>query len=213
MAPGENLPPPEQLQFTRAQPLDNPSARVCIVCKQSIPGEYFEANGNVLCGPCAERIRTQQSSLPAALPKAALFGAGAAIAGSIIYAAVAIFLHLEIGIIAILIGYMVGKSIHFASGGGRPQQILAVVLTYFSITSAFLWTLIYSVTQGGQHIDLSRAMIPIIELLLAAPFLALFQGSNAISALISLFIIFIGLRQAWRYTARPELVIAGPYQP
>jgi hypothetical protein len=30
--------------------------------------------------------------------------------------------------------------------------------------------------------------------------------------LISALIIFIGLRQAWRMTGRPELVISGPYK-
>lgn len=206
--PDENLPPPEQLQFSRAQPIDG-GGRVCVACKQIIPGDYFQANGNTVCAGCAERIRTNQQAAPGSLARAALFGTGAALAGSAIYAAVGIFLHLEIGLIAILIGYMVGKSIRYASGGGRSQQILAVLLTYFSITSAFIWTILYTTLEPGHSIDWSRAMIPILKLLIAAPFLSLFQGS--LSALISLVIIFVGLRQAWHLTAQSRIAFTGPH--
>jgi hypothetical protein len=42
-----------------------------------------------------------------------------------------------------------------------------------------------------------------------APFLALTSG---VSGIISLFIIFIGLKQAWRLTGRSEIPVMGPYQ-
>jgi hypothetical protein len=43
----------------------------------------------------------------------------------------------------------------------------------------------------------------------AAPFMSLTSG---FSGLISLFIIFIGLRQAWKLTERRENLLMGPYQ-
>jgi hypothetical protein len=57
-----------------------------------------------------------------------------------LYALVAILTGLEVGLIAILVGYMVGRAVRHGSGGlgGRPQQILAVVLTYFAITTSYL---------------------------------------------------------------------------
>jgi hypothetical protein len=210
--PEENLPPPEHLQFRRAQSPGGPDIRACIACKQPISGEYFQANGNTVCPTCADRIRNGQQSVPPAhLAKAVLFGAGAALAGSAIYAGVAIFLHIEIGLVAVLIGYMVGNTVRFAAGVGRPQQILAVSLTYFAITSAFILTVLYPASRSGQSIDWSRALLPLLELLFVAPFLALFQGSNPVSALISLVIIFIGLRRAWAHTRRSEIIVTGPF--
>ncbi len=234
-----SLPPPEQLQFRRAQHAVDPAVKTCIVCKQPIAAEYFDANGNTLCPQCTQRLKTGQQAPPSgSLLRAVLYGAGAAIAGAAIYASVAIFLHLEIGIVAILIGYMVGKSVRYATNGkgGRPQQILAVALTYFSITTSYIPVFIYQEskakitaenpqsTQAPARSDQGtpistrpempsgRVLLTIFALAAAAPFLALFEGGNPISALISLFIIFIGLRQAWVLTRQSAIIITGPHQ-
>jgi hypothetical protein len=215
--PDQNLPQPEELQFRRAQPI-GPDAKTCIVCKQPIAGDYFNANGNTLCPLCAQRINAHQQPPPhTSLLRAALYGGAAALAGAAIYAGVAIFLHLEIGIVAILIGYMVGKAVRYATNGkgGKAQQILAVALTYFSITISYEASKIDVGTRvsGGPQIPSGIALLTTFALAAAEPFLALFAGGrNPISALISLFIIFIGLQQAWRLTARREIVITGPYQ-
>jgi hypothetical protein len=222
-----DLPPPEQLQFRRAQHASDPSIRSCIICKQPIGGEFYQANGNTLCGPCAAAFQArQQSAPPTSMLKAALYGGAAALAGCIIYAGVAITTGLEIGLIALLIGYMVGKAIRYASNGlgGRPQQILAVVLTYFAITTSYIPVFIYRASQekaahttAAPHVESAprvlhgQEIVLILGLATAAPFIALFQGSNFVSAAISLFIIFIGLRQAWALTRRPEIIITGPF--
>jgi len=231
--PDQNLPPPEELQFRRAQPI-GPDIKTCIVCKQPIAGDYYQANGNTLCPQCAQRIHSgQQSPASSSLLRAALYGAAAALAGSIIYATVAAF-GVQIGIVAILIGYMVGKAVRYASSGqgGRAQQILAVVLTYFAITSSFIEVSIYNAWQvkrtaraaqtsqtpdpprvtTSPRIPAARTILIILAIAAAAPFFELFEGSNVVSSLISLFIIFIGLRQAWVLTARRGIVIAGPYR-
>jgi len=49
----------------------------------------------------------------------------------------------------------------------------------------------------------------IITLAIAAPFLAL---SSGVGAIISLLIIFFGLQQAWRQTARDSRLLMGPYE-
>jgi hypothetical protein len=36
--------------------------------------------------------------------------------------------------------------------------------------------------------------------------------TDGFSGLISLFIIFIGLRQAWKLTGRSEILLMGPFQ-
>ncbi|HLW77362.1 MAG TPA: hypothetical protein VKS01_10260 [Bryobacteraceae bacterium] len=219
----ENPPAPEQLQFRRAQHSVDPNAKICIACKNPIAGQYFHANGNVVCAGCTQRIESKQQAPPhASLLKAAIYGGGAALAGCAIYTIVGI-LGVEIGIVAILVGWMVGKAIRHASSGlgGRPQQILAVVLTYFAITFSYVAIWIYDAAKIQRtNSAASRVVAPvtspikatllIVGVAAAAPFIALFAGRSP-AALISLFIIFIGLRQAWVLTRRTEIIITGPY--
>jgi hypothetical protein len=189
----------------------------------------------VVCDLCAKRIESGQQAPPAAsLGRAALYGAGAALAGCALYALVAILTGWEIGLIAIVVGVMVGKAVRHGSYGlgGRPQQILAVVLTYFAITTSFIPVLVYqgikeraALEQGKKDTGIAapaveerhappmspgKALFILLLVASAAPFLSL--GSGGVGGLINLFIIFIGLRQAWRLTARPEILIMGPYE-
>ena len=139
---------------------------------------------------------------------------------------VAIVTGLEIGLIAILVGIMVGKAIRNGSYGvgGRPQQILAVALTYFAITTSYVPVFVYqavkhpikqeqkaSAAQPKEHMSVGAALLTIVLLAAAAPFLSLFSGGNPISGLISLFIIYIGLQRAWALTARPDILVSGPF--
>jgi hypothetical protein len=54
-----------------------------------------------------------------------------------------------------------------------------------------------------------QAVVMLVLIFAAAPFLSLSQG---LGALITLFIIFIGLQRAWRLTARSEILVMGPYE-
>jgi hypothetical protein len=229
--PVSAAPPAEALQFHRAEPISDSSAQRCIACQAPIAQTYFHASGRVICPQCAERIQQGQQAPPAySFPRALLFGGGAALAGCAIYATVAIATGMEIGLIAILVGVMVGKSIRRASGGfgGRPQQILAVALTYFSITTSYIPVIIWDVVHkskieasatanGGassqpssdQPMSPGKAVLYLLGVCAVAPFLSLTDG---FSGIISLFIIFIGLRQAWKLTRRSEILLMGPYR-
>jgi hypothetical protein len=239
MSESGHNPPPEELQFQVAEPLSSPeqtTGPLCVACKQPIGASYYHAQGQVVCPQCADRIQSgQQAPPPTSLARAFLYGAGAALAGCLLYATVSIVTGLEIGLIAIVVGVMVGKAIRHASRGlgGRPQQIMAVILTYFAITSSYIPVIIYHAaksrsaatsTAQGQNADLTnkpstdpeklpmsfgRAIGFLILIAAAAPFLSLTQG---ISGLITLFIIFIGLQRAWRLTGRSELLVMGPYE-
>src|SRR6185436_20994320 len=91
-APGSDGPVPGDLQFERAEPLPPPDAPgsgpQCVACKQPIVNTYYHAQGMVVCETCAQRIQSgQQSPPPLSLARAVLYGGGAALAGSILYAA------------------------------------------------------------------------------------------------------------------------------
>jgi hypothetical protein len=52
------------------------------------------------------------------------------------------------------------------------------------------------------------AILMLLLIFAAAPFF----GLTSVGGLISLFIIFIGLRQAWRLTGRSGILVMGPYE-
>jgi hypothetical protein len=221
------------MQFQHAEPIaeassSESSAPSCVVCHQPVGATWYQAQEQLVCPACAERIRTGQQTAPSpSLLRAALYGGGAALAGCALYALVAIVLHAEIGLIAILVGWMVGKAIRHASygRGGRRQQVLAVVLTYFAITTSYIPVILYQnarvVQTKSASIDSSapqtaRPRMPLATLALfllvvaaVAPFVSLTSG---VYAWISLFIIFIGLQYAWKLTARHEILLTGPHQ-
>src|ERR1039457_3428147 len=158
-------PSPQDLQFQHAEPIaeaasSEGSTQTCVVCKQPAGGTYYQAQGQVVCPLCAQRIQAVQQAAPAlSLMRAALYGGGAALAGCALYALVAIVLHAEIGLIAILVGWMVGKAIRHASygRGGRPQQILAVLLTYFAITTSYIPVILYHAATNPRVAQTSDA--------------------------------------------------------
>jgi hypothetical protein len=228
-------PSPQDLQFQHAEPVaeagaaSGSSARTCVACKQPVGDTYFHAQGQLVCPLCAQRLQTGQQAPPAlSLMRAALYGGVAALGGCTLYALVAIVLNAEIGLIAILVGWMVGKAIRHASYGlgGRPQQILAVTLTYFAITTSYIPVILYQAAKNPQRVEQQQAqtkaapaearprvaasglVLYLLMIAAIAPFLSLTSG---ISGLISLFILFIGLQRAWKLTERSGILLMGPY--
>jgi hypothetical protein len=113
----------------------------CAVCGKDVGDRYYTANGKPICESCRDVVlsATVTPRSPGLLAVATLFGLGAAIAGAAIYYAVIAIANLEIGIVAILIGYMVGWAVRRGAGGrgGRRFQIVAVVLTYWAVGLAY----------------------------------------------------------------------------
>jgi hypothetical protein len=114
---------------------------VCEFCQTSIDTEYYHVNGTMCCEGCRRRLEsaTETPRGFAPLVVAGAFGLGAGIVGAAIYYAVIAITHLEIGIVAILIGYVVGRAVRKGARGhgGLRFQILAVALTYVSVALAY----------------------------------------------------------------------------
>jgi len=124
--------------------------------------------------------------------------------------------------------------------GGRRCQIIAVALTYLAITGAYIPLLIKGMkekahTQSGattgagknqqetpkevevqtkegpkvpSPVGLLLGLAVLLGIALASPFLGLMEG---VGGLLGIAIIAFGLMQAWKQTARPSQVLAGPY--
>jgi hypothetical protein len=139
--------PSQPLQFDRAvdpasPPADGTAAGItCSRCSAAITTYYYHLDGETVCASCkqtAERSGATQKSGGAFL-RAGVLGFGAALLGAAIYYAVIAITNLEIGLVAILIGFLVGAAVRKGArgGGGRRYQIMAVALTYFSVGLAY----------------------------------------------------------------------------
>lgn len=196
------MPPPDlpdqELQFETAE-FAGGSGPACSGCQQPALSDYYRANGRVFCRNCRAAIQ-QQLGQPGRLGRAALWGAGAAVAGAILYYAVLAITHLQIGLIAVAVGYLVGRAVRQGSDvpGGRKYQALAVGLTYVSIASSYL-PAIYAVRHqvGGAVMAVTMAL-----------------GEPLVGGLghpLSLIITGIGLWQAWKYNQPAKVEFSGPF--
>ena len=239
----------EPLQFDRVvtgHDAGDPSGGVqvaCETCRAPIKTEYYQVNGTVVCERCRRTLEAAAETPLGIAPfiTAALGGLGAGIVGAAIYFAVIAIANLEIGIVAILIGYMVGYTVRKGAGGrgGLRFQLLAVALTYASIAMAYAPLAIKeALTANRTPQAASRSTIPggDVAAVPSAPQESVPAGSGRLligfavlcafiaalpvlvvvgsfpSGLISALIILIGMRQAWKMTGAPVLEIFGPYR-
>ena len=132
----------ENLQFEKAD-FQNAPAQTCKGCNGSLTGAYFQANGAVFCNNCAEGVRklvAGRGTRAGRFLRALLYGLGAAILGSAVYYGIRAATGYEIGLVAIVVGVIVGKAVRAGSGnrGGWRYQVLAALLTYASIASTYV---------------------------------------------------------------------------
>src|SRR3954469_19696489 len=112
--PEHSSPPADQaLQFDQAErPAAAASPRqgvVCANCKKTLTGVYHMLNASIICSTCRQRLERELNggSGSGRFAKALLYGLGGAVVGSLIYYAVLAATGMEIGLIAILVGWLV----------------------------------------------------------------------------------------------------------
>lgn len=150
---------PESLQFDAAEPAGTVAAAgmTCSLCQRAITTSYHMVNTAIVCSSCRARVERELrgGSGTGRFSKAALYGLGGAAAGAVIYYAVLAITNMEIGLIAILVGWLVGRGVQKGSGGrgGAAYQALAVGLTYFAIVSTYVPFIIRAVrdNQGPKQ--------------------------------------------------------------
>jgi hypothetical protein len=197
------------LQLERAE-FDQPPASACASCGQPLQAAYYLVNDAVVCATCHDRLRAAAAARPGVqgLVKAAIAGAVAAAAGALLYYGVLRLTGYEFGLIAIVVGFAVGKAVNWGSGGvgGAAYQAIAVPLTYLSIVGGYI-PAIYDAMSEANLPDM--AQIPFTEvatLAIKMPFLG-----EASSNLIGWVIIAIGLYEAWKFTKPTPFQATGPH--
>jgi hypothetical protein len=225
-------------QFNTAEYAGQPAADPCHYCQQTIGARYYRVNNRMACPACTEKAAlAAPTDTHAAFMRALLFGAGAAVAGLALYAAVEIATGWIIGYVSLGVGWMVGKAMMAGSKGqgGRRYQIAAVLLTYAAVSMAIIPVVFSHAAErrqarhqqiepssspdGDSQPDPSRSRPPMkffatlgryALLGLASPFLELQDG---IQGLVGLFILSIGIRIAWKITAGTSSSgIIGPFR-
>src|SRR5690242_4108202 len=124
-------------QFQTAEFRGQSTGDACCICKQPVTGGLYRIGGSKACQACSQRVlAARPRDTHAAFSRALLFGVGGALLGLILYSAVGILLHLEIGYVSLAVGFLVGKAMMMGSAnvGGRRYQWAAVVLTYAAVS-------------------------------------------------------------------------------
>ncbi len=133
----------EDLQFDQAEfEQEEQQTNACSSCSKSIEDSYFEQNGQVLCKLCCDKIKVElnSSSGPLRFGKALSFGIIAGAIGAGIYYAVLSLTGYEVGLIAIVVGWLVGTAVNLGAEGrgGWFYQLMAVLITYSAIVSTYI---------------------------------------------------------------------------
>lgn len=220
----------EGLQFQKAETPE----KQCGQCQVPTAVEYYQLAGLDICPACAAQVTADQAR-PAhrLVVRGVLYGIGAAVVCSVGYALISWITGMEIGLIAILVGYVVGQALRRGSAGmgGRRCQVAAVLLTYLAITGSYVPAIVKgmheaadkerkaAIVQGApagnvapdtsfSPLRLAIESVIAFVLALAIPFLALGEG---FSGMIGIAIVFFGLQRAWQQTARDGRLLMGPY--
>jgi hypothetical protein len=230
----------DDLQLERAE-VPDAAPLACAGCKVPIGDTYFEVNGRVVCPSCHGRILEAhaQGSGAGRLVVAALLGIGAAAVGAVVWYGIREATGLEVGLVAIGVGLLVGMAVQRGAKGrgGLPYQVLAVVLTYLAIVSAnapYVWSGIeegiakqIEARMAGESAGKGQAATPSPEArakaaefmhqlppaawLVMAEMVVRSPFMGGFNDIIGWLIIFFGLQQAWRLTRGAALRVAGPF--
>jgi hypothetical protein len=231
------------LDFTRAQFSDGPPPpTTCAACNQPLTHEYFQVNGEVTCRTCRDAAEAELESGSAfrRFIFATVLGIGAGFVGCAIYWLVGWLTGYEFGLIAIVVGFLVGTAVRKGSSrrGGLPYQLLAVGLTYAAIAGTTIPDIVGELRKqaAAESAESGEATAP--QLQTAATMQTQADSGSAIGSsvglvvfgalvfaiamavpflagfqnILGIIIIAIGLYEAWKLNPRFRLEVTGPYQ-
>jgi len=230
--------PAGSLQFDHVERDGSASSLTCAACNQAIATSYYEVNGGVTCQRCRNQIMAgwNRGSPGGRFARALGLGFGAAAVGAGIYFGIAALTGYEFGLVAIVVGVLVGGAVRKGSNGrgGRRYQLLAMFLTYTAVvvTDSSLiarelkneWRAqAPSPVAAAEAVNASTdaalvtsprpgplavafGLMLIVALAYAAPILI------GISSPLHLLIAGFALYEAWKLNRGVALQVTGPYQ-
>lgn len=132
----------------------------CASCTRAIERFYYEVAGKAICDNCRIRLHAafEGGSPGGRAFKAAVAGAIAGVVGAAIYAGIEIMTGYELGLIALLVGLLVGNAVRWGSRarGGWFYQALAILLTYVAISAAYLASAFSTLSKQGVFAEMEK---------------------------------------------------------
>jgi hypothetical protein len=137
----------------------------CKTCCRPIASTYFEVNTAIICESCRALLDRPSGTRFTRGLHATGLGLLAAIAGSLLYFAVAAITGREFGLVAIAVGFMVGKAVRRGSRGrgGWAYQSLAIALTYLAIVSTYIPLIAKEFQKNAQAAARARPSVLTID--------------------------------------------------
>ena len=123
------------MQFDQVEAPGPSGPPACAQCRRPLD-EYFALGGAMFCRSCVDAYKKRGGSFGLAL----LYGAGAALLGTLVWFAILKLTKYELAIIGIAVGLFVGFAVRKGARGigGWKFQALAMALTYISITASYV---------------------------------------------------------------------------
>jgi uncharacterized paraquat-inducible protein A len=186
MESGRSSVPPQLAEIAAGTP--------CGRCGTSIQGQYFVANGHVVC----ERCRT---TLQGSTGAAVRLGVAAAVLAAGTYYLVYSVWHLNFVLIAVIAGVLIGLAVRRGAQGNRAQRyrFIALALTYVCVVSTYVPALL-------EMSDVSNTWMAALRSLYL-PFLMLISMKNP----VTLILLGFGLHESWKLSAPHVLNVDGPF--
>ncbi len=184
---------------------------VCAQCATPITDRYYTLGPHLLCESC--HLAFQNAKAPGNAASrflgAAALGTVAAAIGCALWMLVTELTGYQIGLIAIVVGYIVGIAVHVGSRrvGGPVYQLLAVFLTYTAIVMTYVPMIVNRLMASGDSGEsVVLAWYAAVPFAYAVPFLMGFEN------IIGILIIGFALWQAFRMNARVKIEMQGPFR-
>jgi hypothetical protein len=228
--PAAGAPTGDKLQFDHAEQAV-PGGATCAFCKQPILASYYEMNGKVACQRCRGQILAtwNRGSPSTRFAKALGLGAAAAALGAGLYFGIEALTGYEFGLVAIVVGLLVGSAVRKGSNGrgGWRYQALAMFLTYSAVVATDSSLIARELTKqlrapadsvaspgstpqkGSERpapLAIAVGLAVLVALAYAAPIMI------GVSSPLHLVIAGFALYEAWKLNRGVALAVTGPYQ-